>query len=955
MPRQKRKRPRSATDPQPPQLKRRRLVDDLERAPEEVIATRVDRYNRHHVFSRGFKLKDEFLTDPKTLSDIIAVGKRMEIEGTRYIAYFQSDDLLHPIQDFPAKVTDPFYKMIGPDKHYALMQGEPHRIQRRVADDRKDMQGREVRRLTLIRRDEILSALRLYDAFSVWSKYVVETLQSKPKIEALAYKLPDHKKNAIPGLLEDAERKRIILSIYNPLNTLSDMAEQKQLESDLRDKLVAKKVDHPKIIQDNPFDEFDLRERIVGNDTNIKAKRTDLRAKLIANRKKNPNLQVTVTDTGRTCNNLLGPLPSPVPSGSKSSHSEQCTTFCPERSHGGAHAQEVVRETSSPVTRPSFQNLPSIEELPEVASHSSGNNAAPCPERSYGGAHAQAVVAGKCLTWDNYGSEVGALEVDPERPFLNCGSFDDSCPYICPHKTVQSIRVDEFESSISKPLLTESYATLLKRDKKGMLSGKYRVNFGTNLVPLPSGVKVVLAFNDENLPGNNRSFFIRYDQAVQRLEELGFFSSIIEWNIMTIDVEGYPDKLLERYKIRNPPVKPFTLFHCASPNGVTFVVQCLFDGKYFLGHPIPNKVRDLLSNETIVKFGSGVSEDLLHLRRAFGSKINDSVQFGPSLEMSRLMLFLNPVEEDRHKLPPNGIKEACRVLGVGEMFDDPRSRSFINPVWFSKNINRIWDYAKNPRSYSAAMEIYNYIDVIIPYGILDRALIKLCSIYQFEDCPEADVSLPRLFLIALLMRKSPIRDEEDAKEAKKLVYAPTALFRGFNPFKKWNYQSPYPDPSTIMHNLRSLLNQRRVAFAPMIYQTSLFEESVSGFEKNLAGYVGDAESTYNQFKAVGRDPHFCIHCSSTQHTSDQCQDREDMQLCSYPLCEDRDHETKNCPTMTHRCEECLELGHLAHRHEEKGNKFDILIGMSTLRHFARQHRYLNIINCKEILPKIYCD
>ena len=84
MPRQKRKHPRSATDPQPPQLKRRRLVDDLERAPEEVIATRVDRYNRHHVFSRGFKLKDEFLTDPKTLSDIIAVGKRMEIEvGSR--------------------------------------------------------------------------------------------------------------------------------------------------------------------------------------------------------------------------------------------------------------------------------------------------------------------------------------------------------------------------------------------------------------------------------------------------------------------------------------------------------------------------------------------------------------------------------------------------------------------------------------------------------------------------------------------------------------------------------------------------------------------------------------------------------------------------------------------------------------------------------------------------------
>ena len=536
--------------------------------------------------------------------------------------------------------------------------------------------------------------------------------------------------------------------------------------------------------------------------------------------------------------------------------------------------------------------------------------------------------------------------MDPNEPWAEPSNFDKNCPRSCPQKIVQSLKAIECETSTDPVLLTEPHSKLLMRKQLECSAGDYALDWNGKV--LPNRIRVVLADNTDNAPGEHNVFFTNAPEALRRLDHLDFFKTIREWNYMTIDVEGVTTEWKHQNAVPNPRAAPFSVFHCADPKGVILVVHCLFDGRSFKGRSIPHRVLELLADKTIVKKGSGVSEDLAQLYQAAGNRLKVN-GFGPTLEMSSLMLFLYPVEEEHFTLPKTGMTEAYRKLGLGHLMDE-KSPLSIKAVWHG-NQKRVYDYTKNPRLYTKKMILYNDGDVLIPLALLDLAVLKLCEQYQFDKCPDADVSFPRLALIALLMHSSAISCHSDAVHASKFKYAPTNLFDGYNPFNMWKIDGPYADPEVIMNKLRGLIGNRRLPFLPMIHHIRLTDPYLMGYKKMLRGYTDDEKIVLQGFQA--RTPsHRCIICGAANHSEEECEDPATHEYrCKYPLCDERNHKTYHCPSMTQRCSKCKELGHDESRHFEEN--FDVLSGLVTTHYFARKHQYLNIINAKEVASKIF--
>ena len=645
------------------------------------------------------------------------------------------------------------------------------------------------------------------------------------------------------------------------------------------------------------------------------------------------------------------------------------STPCPEQSLGLVHAQEVVgqQQLELPPTNLeiSFQTNAVEVQSEETPTLGEGNGETlPSPDQCLGFDHAEAEGVEPepsrtssslmCHTRAKYGPALGKFETDPNEPWELPNKFDKNCPSSCPQKIVQSLRSNECEVSTDRVILTESFAKLQARQESNCYKGYYALNWDGTV--LPDRNRVIL-YNDKaphcRAPGQTErdEYFTNPNTAMKKLEQYGFFKTIKGWNCMTVDVESL-DEWEKNNAVRERRADPFILFHCADPKGTILVVQCLFDGRSFNGRTIPKEILDLLGDDKIVKMGSGVSRDLAQLYKATAHRLSFT-GYGPTLELSALMLFLNPVEDQgEHRKPRTGISAAYKMMGLDHLIDKNHA-ACINATWYSlsrKNKKRVYDYSQAPYSYTKRMILYNDGDVLLPFAILDRAVVKLCDQYQFKECPDADVSLIRLAVFSLLIYNAPISNYEDANYAAKLKYAPTTLFNGYNPFNKAKYNAPYDDPAQLMTKIRHFLSRRKVPFMPMMHNIKLTDACMDGFRESLRGYKDDAKIVIRGFRLKVAS-HRCIICEACSHTESDCSVPLPDYLCKYPLCDVRTHKTFHCPSMTQRCYECNELGHDESRHSEE--KFDVLTAWRTCRHFARKHQYFNMVNAKDTAAKVY--
>ena len=155
---------------------------------------------------------------------------------------------------------------------------------------------------------------------------------------------------------------------------------------------------------------------------------------------------------------------------------------------------------------------------------------------------------------------------------------------------------------------------------------------------------------------------------------------------MTVDVESL-NEWARKNAAWNSRAQPFILFHCADPKGTILVIHCLFDGRSFNGRTIPIEILNLLGDDRIVKMGSGVSEDLAQLYKATANRL-PFPGYGPVLELSALMLFLKPVEDEgEHRKPKTGIEAAFRMVGLDHLLDK-RNAACITATWYSHSRNK---------------------------------------------------------------------------------------------------------------------------------------------------------------------------------------------------------------------------------------------------------------------------
>ena len=645
------------------------------------------------------------------------------------------------------------------------------------------------------------------------------------------------------------------------------------------------------------------------------------------------------------------------------------STPCPEQSLGLVHAQEVVgqQQLELPPTNLeiSFQNKPVEVQNVEVPTQGEGDGETlPSPDQCLGFDHAEVegVEPGpsrpssslKCQTRAKYGPSLGKFEIDPNDPNELPSKFDKTCPSSCPQRIVQSLRSNECEKSTDRVLLTESYAQLQARQESNCYKGYYHLNWDGTV--LPDRNRVIL-YNDQaphcQAPRESErdQYFTNTHAAIKKLKQYGFFKTINQWNCMTVAVESL-DEWARKNAAWNSRAQPFILFHCADPKGTILVIHCLFDGRSFNGRTIPIEILNLLGDDRIVKMGSGVSEDLAQLYKATAGRL-PFPGYGPVLELSALMLFLKPVEnEGEHRKPKTGIEAAFRMVGLDHLLDK-RNAACITATWYSHSRNKkkkVYDYSQAPYSYTKRMILYNDGDVLLPFAILDRAVVKLCDRYQFKECPGADVSFVRLAVFSLLMHNARISNSEDAKFAAKLKYSPTNLFNGYNPFNLFKYNAPFDHPAALMRKIRHFLCNRKLPFMPMIHNTKLSDACMKGYRQSLQGFKDDAKIVIAGFRAKIIS-HRCIICEATSHTVSECEESLPDYLCQYPLCDVRTHKTYHCPSMSQRCQECQELGHDESRHSEEN--FDVLMASITCRYFARKHQFFNMVNAKDVAAKEY--
>ena len=530
-----------------------------------------------------------------------------------------------------------------------------------------------------------------------------------------------------------------------------------------------------------------------------------------------------------------------------------------------------------------------------------------------------------------------------KRPCLERGfclaPAQGSCPKSCCFQFVKGLTLEECEEFSDPPLQTESYAQVKIRDSQHLRSGPFQCIF-KNMNRIPP--VVVLAPNPENFPGDPQMFFTDAGLFWERLEKLKFQESILQNNYMAVDTEGInsPKWLRNHSPQGKPTLKTIAYVHFAAKNGVCCGVHCLFDGFTFHGAPIPIQLLELLRNPNVMKVGSGVSHDLQQLNDIFNGQDR---KFSPSLEVSRLLMWLQPVDKYQlgsNEKPPNGKRAAANYLGVGYLLDENRQGNI--KACFIPHSKHFDDYSKNPRKWRPKMFLYNRLDRFLGLALIDSASIKLTKMYNFIEQPQQDIGLVRLSLFSILGDFKVFQTgNEDHSE---FIFPPMTLLKGYSPLRQYRSNVGYPPPMTIMANLRRLMGNRRLpANQPM-----MFESEWSETQKPNGLTVKEFDS--KTLKDIPF-PHSCSECGSYDHQEKDC-DSTYLLLdrCRYPLCNGEEHTILNCPILIHRCTICKEVGHTAKHHED--SNFDILKGWVTRHAYSSLHRFAGIMNSKSALSEI---
>ena len=529
-----------------------------------------------------------------------------------------------------------------------------------------------------------------------------------------------------------------------------------------------------------------------------------------------------------------------------------------------------------------------------------------------------------------------------ERPCLErsfCLALaQGSCPKSCCNRFVKGLVLEECEDLREPYLKTESYTQVKKRDSQNLKSGPFQCIFKdmTKTPPI-----VVLAPNPENLPGDPQVFFTDAALFWEQLEKLKFKESVLQNNYMAVDKEGInSQKWLKNHPPQgNRTAKETAYVHFAAHNGVCCGVQCLFDGFAFKGMPIPSQLLELLRNPNVMKVGSGSSEDLRELNDIFGDQDR---KFHPSLEVSRLLMWLDPIDQYQSRngeKPPNGKKAAADCLGLGYLLDKNHKKNI--KACFIPNSRNFDDYSKNPRKWSAKMFLYNRLDRFLGFALIDRAVLKLARVYDFAKQPWQDIGFIRLALFSILGDFQVFQKE--MSHHSQFILPPTNLLHGYSPLCHYQANVGYPHLITILANLRRLMGSRRLPNLPMTFENEWYEvqKPINPLKKQFEA------QTYQNIPF----PHSCTECYSYDHQEKDC-DGTELLLdgCMYPLCNGEDHTIFNCPVIVERCSICKEVGHVDKHHEERS--FDILKGWVTRHAYSSLHRFAGIMNSKEALLEV---
>ena len=516
----------------------------------------------------------------------------------------------------------------------------------------------------------------------------------------------------------------------------------------------------------------------------------------------------------------------------------------------------------------------------------------------------------------------------------------------CYHRFLKNLSQQDCEDSRNGLLKTESYAEVKQRKEENLKSGKFRCVFKDMRRNPPV---IVLAPNPEMVNASKFQFFTDEAQFVHSLEKARFRENAINNNYIIVDLEGIHPQ--SNWIKKNPPKGPvkaptISVIHFTDPKGFSCEIQCLFDGYAFQGARIPVYLLDLLSNPNIVKVGSGITQDLVTLNAIFSDFRR---KFHPSMEVSQLLMLLNPVNKNdlkRGEKPPNGKEAVAQYLGLGHLLGNDPKISF--QVGFNPNNKRSFDdFTQNPRNWKTKMFLYNRLDRFLGLAMIDRAVVKLAKLYHFPEQPDKDIGFLRLSVFALLADFTVF--EKDSVTVGKFVIPPMNIFKGYSPFRDYLDHVGYPHPSVIMQNLHRLIGNRNLQGLPMIFGGEWSET------KSLASYCNPRRNwslTIQDFKEIPF-PHSCSECYSYDHLEENCDDMELLlEECQYPLCHDsfKTHTIRNCPVLIHRCTICDSLGHSDKHHQMEG--FDVLNGLATYRGFVQKHRFAGIIFSREAISKL---
>ena len=516
-------------------------------------------------------------------------------------------------------------------------------------------------------------------------------------------------------------------------------------------------------------------------------------------------------------------------------------------------------------------------------------------------------------------------------------SPDHDCPVSCPIDFLTKLKPEECcDSSAPNIDGMETFSELVKRRNQTPKEGPYQMDFGDNNTAVPGDMSLILASNRENKvlsdPDLEQKYCTSKDEAYKLLNKAGFFDSIYRERRVALDVEGCSAKYELEHDIQaNCGV---SIVHVASPSGFTFDIQCNWDQKEFKGHKVPGYILQILSDPTIIKQGSGISEDLLKMNRMF-----PTLDFKGSLENHRLLYFLDPSIAIEQEHPTFGKRFVSKYLGYGYFIFNKKR---INPSWHGPHC---WNFTKNPKSWTNAMHQYQRLDKLLSFDLFDRCVEKLCIFYGFKDSPEANIGFIKYALMGLLMDQGKMQTPYDVKFAR-IIIPPCDMFEkdGYNPF---GMELPgfYPSPRIIAAQIQLLLQGKRIYCTPLLANLSMQDLNLGPTDLVLATARGlQSITTLHGCQICGEGGHDASKCKGNADTMDN--DDEEI-YCEYPFCDSMDHTIKNCSVLVNRCLKCRVIGHLSSRHDDP--KFDIVRGMVVSRAYAHKHQFANLMNTKEVI------